>query len=159
MELRVKIDTRNLTAALLKAPEIVRPILRRRMGTEMNAVARYARANHRFTSRAGKLEQSITTEVSSGGLQGCVYLKGGMAPYGEYIHEGTGRYGTRGTDFYVAPVTAKALHWGKFFSKGHLIKGWRPDRFLTESLKVNRQHIIDGLVDAYTTALQKAGLI
>ena len=124
----------------------------------MTLIAEHAQLNHRFISRSGNLERSAIPEVSASGLQGTVYLDGGLAPYAEYIHEGTGRYGPKRRDFFVAPKVKKALHWGRFYSKGHLIKGCRPDRFLLRAFEKSRDVIKENLTAAYMKALQKAGL-
>jgi hypothetical protein len=158
MELRVKVDTEKLTAALLKYPEIVRPLLRKRMGIEMERVATFAQVNHRFTPRSGNLARAIVSSVSSAGLQGSVHLDGGLAPYAEFIHEGTGRYGPKKQDFFVAPVRKKALHWGRHFSKGHYVKGWRPDRFLYRAFSKLKMLMRQKFTDTYKEALQRAGL-
>ncbi len=82
-----------------------------------------------------------------------------MAPHAEYIHEGTGRFGPKRQDFFVAPRVKKALHWDKKFSKGHWVKGWRPDRFLYAAFTKSKRAIRDSLNYGYKLALQKAGLV
>jgi hypothetical protein len=130
MSLVVKVDTRKLTAALLKAPGVVKSSLRKSMGTAMSGVSIYAKRNHRFTSRSGNLARSIKSKVSKTGLEGEVYLQSGIAPYGEPVHEGWRRGRAR----------------------------WRPDKFLDESLRVNKQEVINTLKIGYNDALAKAGL-
>jgi hypothetical protein len=163
MQIKVKVDVSKLTAALLRAPEIARPILRKEMGSLMSRVALASKHSHRFQPQSGNLERSIKSEVSEGGLRGTVYLDGGVAPYAEYVHEGTGLYGPHKKKFYVAPIKKKALSWvprdfKRLYPEGHWIRGAKPDRFLNEALKQMRQAIRDGLLHAYTQALQKAGI-
>jgi hypothetical protein len=160
MKLTVKVDTRLLTAALLKAPSAVRSVLRKEMGQQMADVAKEAALVHRYKTQSGNLDRSIQSSVSNGGLVGTVQLVSGLAPYGIYQHEGTGIYGPKHAAYEVKPTNKKALHWGgKFFSKGHKINGIKKNQFVYNAFKNRANEIVDGLEDAVNRALKKVGLI
>jgi len=158
MQLTVKVDTKALSAALLKMGKSGVSILRKEMGTQMQAVASMAAQRHRYTTRSGTLDRSISHEVSKTGIRGTVFLDTGTAPYALYQHEGTGMYGARRAPFFIAPVRKKALYWGKrIWSKGHYVSGIKPDRFLYKAFKHQKQAIVKGLNKAYETLIKRAG--
>ena len=98
------------------------------------AVQRYARANHRFTSRSGRLEASVTQEleVNSKSHQMSIFLndshtttksKKGYRSYGTFIHEGTYQ-GYKKSD--IAPPMSHSI------SKSG--NGWQGDPFLARAI-------------------------
>lgn len=168
MEIRVQLDgDERLRQALAKLPEVVRRRLNIAMAAATRDVAEYARTHHRFISRSGTLEQSITETVAedAGDVYGVVELNpagtrtaSGLS-YGIFQHDGTDRH-------FVAPRYRKALRWvgqdGKFhFSrKGLWVRGIKPDPFIynaAETLVQNGavQAIFDRQIDL---ALKEAGV-
>lgn len=171
--MQIKIDVSGgdrLQLALAKIPDAVERELRLGMRESVRDVAEYARNNHRFISRSGALEQSITETVEQDGGQtyGLIELnpagtrtKDGRS-YGVFQHDGTDDAGTG--SHRVAPVHRKALRWasgGRFvFSKGHMVRGIKPDPFIYragETLTGNGhvQAIFDRRIDQ---ALKEAGV-
>ncbi len=49
-----------------------------------------AKRKHRFSSRTGKLERSITVKKNVSG--GVVFLDRGLADYGKWVHNGTNKW-------------------------------------------------------------------
>jgi len=91
----VEIETKGLKqliAAYLIAPEKTRQELRRGMGEATALVQRGARSSHRFMAQSGNLERSVSTDISSDGLKGEIFVDRGQAIYGRRIHEGWGTW-------------------------------------------------------------------
>lgn len=157
--LRIK----ELVQAFEKAPKAILSSMRLALRFAMREIQRRAAKEHRFRSRSGNLERSISTEVvSESPLVGRVWLdpsvtkaKDGRS-YLFYQHEGT-------RDHFVKPVNKKALRWvgsdGRFwFSKGHNVKGIAPDPFLYKAAENERQNINDIFNRHADEAIRKAGL-
>ncbi len=97
-----------------------------------NKTVRYAKQNHRFTSRTGFLENSITFEYKRSGNNHSakIYLKDsvtsvdGGRSYGTFIHEGTYQ-GYRQSS--IAP------HYQHSKSKSGM--GWKADPFLATAIE------------------------
>jgi hypothetical protein len=151
----IDIDSRKLTEAFRRIPNVAAQNMRIAMRNGLSEVRSEARSNHDYTSRSGKLSRSIKTRVDRLGLAGAVYLNTGVAPYGPYQHEGTKRH-------YVAPVRAKALHWvegGKNrFSQGHYVSGIKRNRFVYEAAEAKQRVVIDGISAAIRKTIKEAGL-
>lgn len=73
----------------------------------------YARGNHEFNNKTGKLERAIRFRVIDKVKEGIVYVNLKEAPYGRYVQEDTGIFSGRGY-YDIYPNRAKAL---RFFSK------------------------------------------
>lgn len=69
-------------------------------------VQKTARAKHFFRSRTGHLEMAIETEVEAAdqGVVGVVFINDNVAPYGKFVHTGTGPH-------WIRPKKKKALRW------------------------------------------------
>lgn len=157
MKVNFEVDTKTLNAALLKMGREGVSILRKQLGTDLEDVRNSAAMQHRYITRSGNLDRAISVKVAKSGIWGMVFLRTGQAPYAIYQHEGTGRYGSRGQSYHVAPTLKKALHWGKAFSKGHDIAGIRPDRFLYAAFNRHKGQIVAGFSKAYRTLIRRAG--
>ena len=176
MEIKLNIiGAEQLQLALAKVPDVVNRRLRLGMQAATRDVAEYARTNHRFVSRTGALEQSITETVAEieGSVYGLIELNpagtrtgsaGSGVSYGYLQHEGTDDKGT-GRHF-VAPRYRKALRWVgadgnfRFSKKGVWVKGIKPDPFITnagETLQRNGaiQAVFDRQIEL---ALKEAGV-
>lgn len=100
----------------------------------LNMIADYARDNHRYKTRTGKLEQSTEAQLlNDNPLVGSIGAGGGLAPYGIFVHEGTGRH-------YIKPVNKRVLRFVSgnnfIFSNGHYVNGIKPDPFLKQAIDV-----------------------
>lgn len=157
--LQIKIDTKKLVAALAKCGVESVSVLRKEMGEQMAAVQEKAKQEHRFTARGGFLERSVTPFVSASGLLGRVYLSESIAPYGAYVHNGTGVYGPRHSP--IVPKTAQLLRWKGLDGKWHSaksVRGMKPDKFLYHAFDGAKKAIRDGMLRAYKTVLRNGGL-
>lgn len=72
---------------------------------------------------SGNLANAITTDVE----QGEVYVSG-AAPYGPFVHGGTGIYGPRGER--IRPKDKKALYWRGALHPVASVKGIPPNPFM-----------------------------
>lgn len=173
MEMRVKIEgNERLQQALAKVPEAVNRRLMIGMKAVVRDVAEQARTHHRFISRTGALEQSITETVAAdaGIVYGLVELNpaGTRTPsghsYGLFQHEGTDDKGA-GRHF-VAPKYRKALRWVgsdgeyRFSKKGVWVRGIKPDPFLHNAADtLERNGLIQARFDRQMElAIKEAGL-
>lgn len=173
MEIRITVEgTDRLQQALLKMPKAVERRLRLGMRAAVSNVAEQARTHHRFISRSGSLEQSITETVAedSGTVYGLVELNpaGTRTPsgltYGIFQHEGTDDAGT-GRHF-VAPRYRKALRWVgqdgeyRFSRKGVWVSGIKPDPFIYNAAEtLERSGAIQAVFDRQIElALKEAGV-
>jgi hypothetical protein len=157
--LRVTVDTSKLVTALLKTGSSSLSTLRKEMGAQMERVQLSAKREHRFVTRGGMLANSILPFVSSSGLLGRVYLDQGLAPYGAFVHNGTGIYGKRRKP--IVPRVAPLLRWRGLDGRYHSaksVRGIKPDRFLYEAFKRASKEIVAGLQKAYVTILKNGGL-
>lgn len=93
MKLRLRVSGhRKVLKAFLKFPKQFSKEVRTEMKHQMVGVQKEARAHHRFTTRGGFAERSISTKVSRSGFSGEVFLDKGIAIYGPSLHEGHGSW-------------------------------------------------------------------
>ena len=164
LTIKIEVDTRKLIETSKRFPKETAKTIRQ----EMKAVGRDIQRLASSTAPAGKpgkprmLARSVQFLVSENGLTLEERLDKNIAPYASYVHRGTGKYGPHKKPFKVAPVTRKALHWvqggQKFFSKGHEVKGQRPQPFLYKAFKTLRADIVNRLQKAVHKAITDAGL-
>lgn len=149
MEIRVKLDTSKVLKALNEAPVEVAKACRVAMKKATREIQVEARKkkNHRFTTRSGNLERSISTEVSNP-FSGKVFIDLGTAKYGVYVHEGWGTKGRKQS----AGNTVKNFLFGK--SRKGVKKGWAPDPFLENALEAKRNEVMKLLHDGVANALK-----
>lgn len=100
---------------------------------QLEKIVQLARKVHRYTSRTGKLDQSVEQRiVSDTPLRGQIQINDDSCKYGKFIHNGTPRH-------WIQPTDKKALRFvsgGNFvFSKGHFVEGIKPDPFLENAVK------------------------
>jgi hypothetical protein len=97
-----------LAKGLQGSPQAMREGQRLAMALAMREVRAEAITNHRFTTRTGALERSVTSEagIVGGEVVGRVFLNSGIAPYAAAVHNGWRR---------EKPIIPKeprrALHW------------------------------------------------
>lgn len=90
-------------------------------------------------SKTGKLERNAYVKPIQNGVEagikddGMLVGRNGLrVNYGVFVHEGT-------TDHMIKPNKKKALAWdtpfGRFYSKGHMVKGIKADPYLENAAK------------------------
>jgi hypothetical protein len=127
----------RLIASLMDMSKSAPLVIKRAIKQSLSDIHSYAKKNHRFTTRGGMLEHSITDLPSPSGLSGIVYLEQGQAPYARRIHEGGG---------------------GKKDSLGRRMTN-KPDRFLYQAfafLKSKIQQNINDAVIAFIAGAKRA---
>lgn len=143
--LSVEIDMEKVLRHVEKVlPVQIEKAVNRSLKEATELVKTTAQQEHEYTSRTGKLErEGIATEITKN--EGKVMLDK-KVPYGIYQHEGTGVYGRSGRAYNVRPKAKYALCWvaknGFAYSRGHQIRGIKPDPFLYNALNKNRRDII-----------------
>ena len=143
--LSVEIDMEKVLRRIEKVlPEQIEKAVNWSLKEATELVKTTAQQEHEYTSRTGKLErEGIATEIKNN--EGKVMLDK-KVPYGIYQHEGTGVYGRSGRAYNVRPRAKYALRWvakdGFAYSRGHQIRGIKPDPFLYKALDKNRKEII-----------------
>ena len=143
--LSVEIDMEKVLRRVEKIlPAQIEKAVNRSLKEATELVKTTAQQEHEYTSRTGKLEsEGIATEITKN--EGKVMLDK-KVPYGIYQHEGTGVYGRSGRAYNVRPKAKYALRWvaknGFAYSRGHQIRGIKPDPFLYNALNKNHRDII-----------------
>lgn len=163
MELKIEIRRlAELVAAFEKAPAIIKEEIRLALRVALRDIQERARSEHRFRTRSGNTERSVTTQIISDWpatgrikLDPAVTRTTNGASYGEYIHDGTRPH-------VIRPKDKKALRWpggnGFIFAKRVNHPGTKPDPFLYEAAE-NERASINATFDRYTEeAIRKAGL-
>ena len=128
------------------AEGILEKHIRRVIAKSATALQEYARENHRFTTRTGALERSVSKDVAPDGFSASVYLDENIAKYGPMIHMGTPPH-------VILPRYKKVLRWsggdGFVFAKRVKHPGTKPDEFLFKAADATKDEI-QGVVDAET---------
>jgi len=93
MRLNISIDARAAQAAFRKAPHVFQKQLRIASKQGLTLIQRHARRNHRFTTRSGMAERSISVKRDRDFINGGkVFLDTGAAIYGPRLHKGWGTW-------------------------------------------------------------------
>lgn len=149
----------RLAQAFAQAPAQMRRQMLFAMDAATARVQIYAQAKHRFISRSGRLEASITRPTVTPEL-GIIGLdlsgtKTEQGSYGVFVHQGTRAHEIR-------PRQKRILRWptadGFAFAKRVMHPGTRPDPFLAQAGRANRLWILSRFGRATSTALKEAGL-
>ncbi len=158
MELRVNIDRSKALQALREFPQAMGDALRPAVKAGLRDIQVQAAQDHRFTSRSGNLDRSITPDYGPGALQGRVQLDTGIASYGPIQHGGSGVYGPKGQPFTVEAKKGKALRWvmgGRFiFARRVTIQGVKGDPFLYRAADVAQPGIMARINRAIQSVIQ-----
>lgn len=107
----------------------------------LERIVNFARDNHFYKTRTGVLERNtIAKLISDVPLKGSVEIDDNVCPYGKFVHEGTQPH-------WIKPVNKMALrfastghnpNWinlsGFAFSKGHEVRGIKPDPFVHDAI-------------------------
>jgi hypothetical protein len=152
MTISCSINLESVLKQLDLLPSILQEEIKDSMQTAMDMVRDYAQENHRYKDQSGTLTKSIQSSVSDDGNTGTVFTDD---PAASFVYYGTKAH-------FIAPVTAKALHWqdpahGNCYSKGHMVKGIVGERFLENAFAANREEIIDLFTTGIQSAIDKAG--
>lgn len=132
MRIDLKIDSSKLLGALQKFPAQAFANVNDALGISAREIQMRARETHRFITRTGHLEASITTRHRPERLRSEVGLDDGVAIYGKFVHDGTKPH-------IIRAKNGKALRWpsgGKFaFRRMVRHPGTRPDKFIVDAGK------------------------
>jgi hypothetical protein len=154
----INIDTTEYLVAMAKYPGEISAEIRKALkdgATLLIDESRQLFDEHYDThtgnaARSIQIDESKTTPTSV-----TVGINLGVAPYGEYLHEGT-------KDHMVKPKNAKALHWvgggSSFFSKGHMVSGIEKYQFIHLAVKNVEEKIVACVESHIRLALAKVGL-
>jgi HK97 gp10 family phage protein len=141
--------------AVRKAPEVVREVVDVAVLEAAGIVQEEAQNHHRFKTRDGALERSVTVR-DSGSASAEVFLDEGVARYAPFVHEGTRPHK-------IFPVNRKALRFvsrgGAFaFARSISHPGTKPDRFLYEASDRKQGEVQARIQSGVDAAIQEAGL-
>lgn len=84
------IDATQVIANLKNVSKYITEEVNKALEVLLPKIQAYARKNHRFRTRTGKLESSIMQDVRN--IIGDIYINEAIAPYGKYVHEGHGKW-------------------------------------------------------------------
>jgi hypothetical protein len=153
--LTAKIEYKGLDAALERFGAALKTDLRAAVGTSLRAVADEAKANHKFQTRFGTLENSIREKVYRQNDERIGGTVEATAPHAPYIH-----FGTRAHR--VTPKGKKALSWvaggARGFSKGHMVSGIAEDPFLYRAIAKKSNDIEREISKTVDRIIHNAGL-
>ena len=135
--MNIKIEIANMEKvieAFRRAPAVVKENMRIAMKVVLRNIQERARREHKFRTRSGAAEKSISTGiVGADPIVGRVFLDPTITrtakgvSYGVFLHEGT-------ADHFVSARNKKCLRWatgsGFAYSKGHEVKGITADPFV-----------------------------
>lgn len=86
----ISVDATQALIGLKSISKYITEEVNKALDILMPKIQEYARAQHRFITRTGRLERSITQDVKD--LIGDLYINDLVAPYGKYVHEGHGTW-------------------------------------------------------------------
>ncbi len=144
----------RLVDAVRVAPDAVREIMDVRTLEAGEIVRGHAQTYHKFKSKNGQLERSVTVR-QTGPAQVEVFLDRNVALYGPFVHEGTRAHK-------ILPVRRKALRYssgdGFAFRRSVMHPGTKPDRFLYDAADAKKSAIQAHIQSGINDAIQEAGL-
>ena len=176
MELRLEVDAASLYHAFARAPEATRRHLRIAVKESAEEVKEQAQKVHKFTSRTGGLENSVTTGFHEP-MTGVVSLGpeiGPKQPYLAAIHNGSkphpifpknanlttqrslaGKFGVpKGSRLVLRFPIGGGFAFARFVNH----PGTKPDPFLFDALRVKEGRIQFIMTESVKSALHEAGL-
>lgn len=89
--IKFKVDKKKFIRALLRAPKEFSTELNREIAVQMEDVKEQAGDKHRYKTRSGELDRSITSKKVRD-FTGQVFLDRSRAIYGPRIHQGWGTW-------------------------------------------------------------------
>ena len=152
MNLRLEVDASSVLGAFAKAPEATRRHLRIALKQSVEEVKDQAQRIHRFTSKTGAVERSVSTRFEDP-MAGIVFLDPAV-PVAGFIHQGTRPHT-------IMPGKRRFLRWvsrgGSFaFAKRVQHPGTKPDPFLHDALRAKEGRIQSIMAEAVQAALREA---
>lgn len=159
MTMKIAVDTRKLVSMVERFPEQLQQVTRQGLQESCRVIQRRARRVHKFKSRTGNLERAVQYEVHT--PEAIIRVADETAPYGKYVHTGTGKYGPKKRPYDIFPKNKKRLrfatspgtatfrgapydrfHEGGFtYAKGVTHPGIHPDPFLYEAGEASEKQI------------------
>lgn len=114
--------------------------------SSLSDMVSYAKVNHRFKSKSGKLTKAINSEIiSKSPIVGKVFINNDVAPYGKFVHQGTKPHVIYAKD-------ANALSWmseGKrVFAKYVFHPGTEPDPFIDNAVEALTGKMVNNILEA-----------
>lgn len=148
MNYSVKVDTSQLTKGNLYTDKSLGDYIQTCLKQSCLLIRKYARNNHDFETRTGRLERAIKFMVLKRSREGIVYIDPAVANYGVYVHEPTGLYGPRNSKYPIVGIKGRLKFfwerlgtWVSFKSVSH--PGSPADRFIYQALEKNKEKIDD----------------
>ena len=118
----------------------------------------YTVKNTRFKSGTGATLGAMEHEVT--GLNGSIFVDKAKIPYIEPVYFGSGIYGEKKKPIEITPKNKEALSWvsgnSRFFSKGHTIKGQKPNPFIETAYNKNLNNFLKWYSDDLTEQIEDA---
>jgi Bacteriophage protein of unknown function (DUF646). len=88
----VTVDVEKFNVDISNLGEKMEQALRKELKNQLTEIQLQAQKTHRYQTRTGMLEKSVTTKVEDNGLVGEVGLDDSIADYGRYVVEGHGTW-------------------------------------------------------------------
>ncbi|MGM9571729.1 MAG: HK97 gp10 family phage protein [bacterium] len=163
MQISCNIDGKAFLKAMGKIPDRMQQELRDVLKTAAQIIQAEATENHNYKDKSGQLTKSIQFTVNPYDWTAQVYLDEGIAHYGPYQHEGTGRYGPRRREYLIKPRRKELLRWsskGKFYSAKQVIHpGVKPDPFLYLAAQKKEKEVKAAVEKSINKVLKEAELL
>jgi hypothetical protein len=146
-EFSVSFETSGLKSDISIPQENVDKYIQSCLHDSCVLVRNYAKNNHNFKDRTGRLNRAIRFYVFNNLQTGVVYVDTTIEDYGVYVHEPTGVYGPKHERYDIFPVRAKALSFfwkrlGEWVYLKHVSHpGSKADQFLYKALDDNKDNI------------------
>jgi HK97 gp10 family phage protein len=145
MDISVNVNTSlsfNFSKNLESKLRIAQKIILKKIVSDAEVIIR-----KKVNDKHQHISDSLKTQVS--GLEARIYIDPNNKP-AIFVHEGTRPH-------FVQPTNKKALYWvkggGKHFSKGHMVSGIKPVKFLEKAFKQNKEYIVNEVKKAVREAI------
>ena len=90
--LSVTVDVEKFNVNISHLSEKMETALRKELKQQITEIQSTARKEHRYKTRTGQLEKSVSTKIEDNGLVGEVGLDDSIADYGKYVVQGHGTW-------------------------------------------------------------------
>jgi hypothetical protein len=163
VKITATIDSADFQNALSKFPNLCIKEMQLALLSSSKSIVNQAHTVHRFKSKGGQLVRSIQNRLNpENKLEAEVFFNEGVATYGKYQHDGTGKYGPRGSEYPITPKSRKSLYFvsggNKVFRKSVMHPGIKPDRFIIDASKVKEPQFRQNVNNAVNLSIIGAGL-
>lgn len=155
MNLRLDITgATDLLRAFVALPQAAEEAVHEAVVDGTGMLQTQARTVHRFISRTGATERSVSTRFLDR-MTGEVFLDAGTAPQAVFQHQGTRPH-------MIFPRNKRVLRWvaggGFIFARHVNHPGTKPDPFLYDAVEAKHDDIVARFVQAPAIAAKRAGL-